>query len=109
MKKIYSKEIVEAEQFTDDYTPDGVLLADEGFIKKVLAKSLYESRGDKVFYLFKLPKPNDVNKDIALLFGVPYPFEWIEKGDYVLTYSNGYACVEKKQYFEHHYKQINMP
>jgi len=108
MKRVYTNNAVIAEQFTDNCTPAGVTVADSEFIQKVLVPSLQEQYGGKEIFLFKFPQPSTTNKEVAELFNVPYPFEWIHKGDYVLTYPSGYARVESMQSFERDYQEIKI-
>lgn len=108
MKKVYTNSPVIAEQFTDSCTPAGVMVADSEFIQRVLVPSLQKQYEGKEIFLFKLPQPSTSNKEVAELFNVPCPFEWIHKGDYVLTYPSGYARVESRESFERDYQEIEI-
>lgn len=108
MKKVYTDNPVIAEQFTDQCMPEGVMAAPDEFIEKVLVGSLRYEAKEKGAYIFKYPKPSDCNKEVAELFGVPFSFDWIKKGDYVLTYPSGYARVEAKESFDRDYQEIEI-
>lgn len=108
MKRVYTNNVVIAEQFTDDCTPEGVRVADSEFILKVLVPSVREQYKGKEIFLFKYPYPSTINKEVAEIFNVPYPFAWIKKGDYVLTYPSGYATVETRESFERDYQEIQL-
>jgi hypothetical protein len=108
MRKFYTNNPIAAEQFTDDYFPAGVTIADPEFIQKVLVPSLQEEYKNSKIYLFKYPQPSTTDKEVAELFKVPYPFTWIHKGDYVLTYSSGYSRVESKESFERDYFEVEL-
>lgn len=109
MKKLYTNRLIHAEQFTDDCTPEGVIKADPEFIEKVLVESTKKEVRKSGAYLYKLPKPDESDYEVAALFKVPYPFAWIHKGDYVVTsLQSGYSRVESKKLFEADYKEIGL-
>lgn len=107
MKKLYTNRIVTMEQFTDDFTPKGVMIADPIF-RTVLVPSLQKALEDSIIYLFKYPKPDISDREVAKLYNVPFPFTWIHKGDYVVTSTSGYSRVVTKEEFERDYKEIEI-
>ena len=108
MKKLFAKEIYKAEQFTEDFTPDGVMVADDVFIQNVLVPSVREKLKDKKMYLYKLPKPNSEDENTVRYFNVPFAFDWIKHGDYVVTSNTGYSIAVNKSKFEQDYKEIQL-
>lgn len=108
MANQYSKYIVSAEQFTDDFTPNGVCDAPVEFIEKVLVPSMIKEVKSAGAFIYKLPKPDESDYEISALFKTPYPFNWIHKGDYVVINSSGYGRVVSKIEFEREYKEIKI-
>jgi len=104
--KYYAKNIVSAEQFTDDFTPEGVIKAPEIFIENVLVESIKKSIDRDNMFLLKLSNPGEMKEELKKLFKVPYAFEWIKKGDYVVTFANKRNFVESKKDFEDNYTEV---
>jgi hypothetical protein len=107
MKRTYTNNPIIAEQFTDDCIPNGVMVADPEFYK-VLIQPYKDYVLEHGAYIFKLPQPDESDVQIANNLDVPFPFAWIEKGDYVLTYKSGYSRTEDKDVFERDYWEITI-
>lgn len=105
--KTYATNIVTAEQFTDDYTPKGVKLADDKYKIAVLVPSLYEELKDEAMYCYVYPRPAHFQKEVSKLFGEKVPSAWIKKGDYIIHYKK-WDEVESKENFERSYKQVQI-
>lgn len=107
MVKLYTNQIVKVEQFTDNYTPKGVQIATQKFVE--LLSEPYKSTFSKdKNFVFRIPNPSKSDEKVKSNLDSPYPFCWIKKGDYVLTYPNGYSIVESQEYFEKYYKEIKL-
>ena len=108
MKYTYTNRPIIAEQFTDECTPNGVMVADDALIQKVLMPSLHEEAIKTGVFMFKFPKPSETDWAVAKSFGVNIPFQWIHKGDYVLEFPSGYSRVESKEIFEGEYYKVEL-
>ncbi|MBE3086039.1 MAG: hypothetical protein IMZ64_07470 [Bacteroidetes bacterium] len=100
-----SKEII-GEIFDDEFMPEGVMLSTPQFIGTLSGEARAESRMRRKNYIFKLRRPTGDDFKRAMELGVPFPFTWIQKGDYVVTYPNGYVTVEPANFFKSHYLEV---
>ena len=105
MKKTYSNNIVQAEQFTHSHKPDGIIYPTEEHIGGLIESKKAVALSGVVF-VYVLPKPSQIDKEVADICKFPYPMTWIRIGDYIITNANGYSYVETQEYFERVYKQI---
>lgn len=106
--RIYTDRIVSAVQFTDTYTPPGVMIAEDHIVNNVLVPSVRDELMGRDIFLYKLPKPNEWNIEVAQVVGSPFPFDWIRHGDYVVTYPSGYSRAIEKEVFERDYQEIQL-
>jgi hypothetical protein len=95
MREDKNARTVKVEQYTEFNIPDGVVDAGEEF----MGLFYMDKQDNTVYKLFKLPKPGAGDKELANRLGVPYAFNWIELGDYVVSYSDGYKEVIPMEIF----------
>lgn len=107
MKKLYTctSTTIAAEQFTDDCTPEGVILAPGEFLK--LIDDFQLPLGEPI-YIFKTTSPDETDYGMGNFLNAPYPFQWIEKGDYVVTHWGGYSIVITEKSFQRDYSHIEL-
>jgi hypothetical protein len=98
MKKISLEDRVRVEQFTDDFIPEGVIKAPDEILD-ILAFFQKDSSGDN--YIYKVPFPSSEDLDFAECCVVDYPFQHINKGDYVVTLTDVYSCVMNEKSLLH--------
>ena len=108
MKILYPRTLLTAEQFTDECTPDGVITLPKEFFD--LVDDSHLDLSSKENYIYKIPFPEDHDKKLANSIKAQYPFQWIEKGDYVITRLDGYSFVETDRVFcQEHFQEALIP
>jgi hypothetical protein len=105
MKKLYTCTTVAAEQFTDECTPEGVMLAPKECLD--LIDDFQLPPGEEK-YIFKPTSPDETYYLIRNYLNGPYPFAWIGKGDYVVTGRGGLSVVIPEKFFQRDYLHIDV-
>jgi hypothetical protein len=95
MKNTRIEDRLSVVQFTDDFIPEGVIKAPDEILD-VIAFFKKENTSE-VHYIYKVPIPSAVDLEFAECFDVAFPFQFINKGDYVVSLSGIYSCVMKKE------------
>ena len=105
MKKLYTKNTIVAEQFTDYCIPDGVIIAPEEFRNLI---DDFQLPPGEVIYIFRAESSDSTDCLIGNFLNAPYPFQWIEKGDYVVTDVDNYSFVLTEKAFERDFRHVEI-
>jgi hypothetical protein len=97
MKILDHRTLLTGEQFTDYCTPDGVINVPKELFNHVT--DIYPDLFASKIYIYKIPYPNESDKNLAYSLNAPYPFQWIQKGDFIITLLDGYSFVENDLIF----------
>lgn len=104
-KYVKKSDIVDVVQFNGEHK-DVVVAKEEH--RNLLINSYKERLKDVKLFVYIAPKPNSSDIKVANILNISKPFDWIKIGDYIITYCNGYSTVERKEYFDRDYVEINL-
>ena len=99
MKNTRIEDRLSVVQFTDDFIPEGVIKAPDEILD-VIAFFQKENTSE-VHYIYKVPIPSATDLEFAECYGVAFPFQYINKGDYILSLSGVYSFVVKEKSLQH--------
>lgn len=95
MKKANIEDRIRIEQFTDDFIPEGVIKAPEE-IGDMLA-FFQKEKTSEVQYIYKVPIPSRNDLEFTECWDVTFPFQYINKGDFIVSLPGIYSQVMKEE------------
>jgi hypothetical protein len=106
MKRTLIEDRVKVEQFTDDCIPDGVIEATDEILDVIVF--LQKRKSSEGYYIYKVPFPSHADIEFAEYFNIDHPFQWIKKGDYIVTFTGTYSYVIDEKRFLRDYMPIEI-
>ncbi len=95
MKKTSIEDRIRIEQFTDEFIPEGVIEA-PGEIRDVIT-FFQKEKTSATQYIYVVPIPSLDDIAFAECYNVEIPFQYINRGDYIVSLLGNYSCVMKKE------------
>lgn len=99
MKKTCIEDRIRIERFTDDFIPEGVLKAPDEILDVIAF--FQTEKTSEVQYVYKVPFPSTKDHEFAECYDVEFPFQYISKGDYIISLSGVYSCVVTEKGLQH--------
>jgi len=99
MRKTTTEDRFTIEQFTDDFIPEGVVKAPDEILDVII--SFHDEKTSEVFYIYRVPIPSAEDLEFAEYYDAAFPFQFINKGDYIFCLSGVYSCVVKVKHLQH--------
>jgi hypothetical protein len=107
MSKNILRTRLRVEQFTDDLIPEGVIKAPDEILD--IIAFFQKEKTSEVQYIYIVPIPSLKDLEFAEYYDIAFPFQYINKGDYVVSLSGIYSCVITKEELQHVYMDLELP
>lgn len=95
MNKTNIEDRFRIEQFTDDFIPEGVIMAPKEISD--LISFFQKEKTSAVQYIYKVPIPSRNDLEFAECWDVTFPFQYINKGDFIVSLPGIYSQVMKEE------------